>query len=72
MGISAETLVSWQGVCSDAASFDLTGALLATALQEVQAAVEVALMKRDGEAQVGRLPLAPSSVRQHSWSLVPC
>ncbi|EIE26626.1 DNA repair helicase [Coccomyxa subellipsoidea C-169] len=41
-----------EGVCSDAASFDLTGALLGTALQDVQAAVEVALLKRDGEAQL--------------------
>ncbi len=46
-----------QGVCSDAASFDLTGAMLASALQEVQAAVEVALLKRDGEAQVRTLHL---------------
>lgn len=43
-----------QGVCSDAASFDLTGALLATAQQEVLAALEVALLKRDGEEQVSR------------------
>ncbi len=53
--------VPWQGVCSDAASFDLTGALLGTALQDVQAAVEVALLKRDGEAQVRTLP----STAQH-------
>ncbi|KAK9916347.1 hypothetical protein WJX75_001590 [Coccomyxa subellipsoidea] len=49
-----------EGVCSDAASFDLTGALLATALQEVQAAVEVALMKRDGEAQAGPAAEGPN------------
>ncbi|BDA40755.1 Regulator of telomere elongation helicase 1 [Coccomyxa sp. Obi] len=49
-----------EGVCSDAASFDLTGALLASALQEVQAAVEVALLKRDGEAQGGPAAEGPN------------
>jgi len=40
-----------QGVCSDAGSFDLTGANLGAAIQEVVAAVEVALVRRDSEGQ---------------------
>ena len=40
-----------QGVCSDAGSFDLTGANLGAAIQEVLAAVEVALVRRDSEGQ---------------------
>jgi len=42
---------SVQGVCSDAGSFDLTGANLGAAIQEVVAAVEVALVRRDSEGQ---------------------
>ena len=38
-------------MCSDAASFDLTGANLGAAIQEVLAAVEVALVRRDNEGQ---------------------
>lgn len=60
------TDVVMQGVCSDAASFDLTGALLASALQEVQAAVEVALLKRDGEAQVNT-PCTYPCLGQDTW-----
>lgn len=40
-----------QGVCSEAGSFDLTGAKLGSAIQEMLAAVEVALVKRDSEGQ---------------------
>lgn len=40
-----------QGVCSEAASFDLTGAKLGTAIQEVMTAVEIALVRRDSEGQ---------------------
>ena len=50
-----------QGVCSDAGSFDLTGAKLGTAIQEVNAAVEVALVRRDNERQTDRQVLAMAS-----------
>ena len=50
-----------QGVCSDAGSFDLTGAKLGTAIQEVNAAVEVALVRRDNERQTDRQVLALGS-----------
>ena len=40
-----------QGVCSEAGSFDLTGAKLGSAIQEMLAAVEIALVKRDSEGQ---------------------
>ena len=38
-----------QGVCSEAGSFDLTGAKLGSAIQEMLAAVEIALVKRVSE-----------------------
>lgn len=49
--------VTWlhgvQGVCSESASFDLPAAVLAASVQEVQTALEVALVRREesGPAQ---------------------
>ena len=50
-----------QGVCSEAGSFDLTGAKLGSAIQEMLAAVEVALVKRDSKGQ-SHSQVTPSSI----------
>lgn len=43
-----------QSVCSESASFDLPAGVLASCVQEVQSALEVALVRReDGAAQRG-------------------
>ena len=47
-------LLCLQGVCSESASFDLPAAVLAACVQEIQSALEVALVRReDGSAQRG-------------------
>ena len=54
-------------MCSDAGSFDLTGANLGAAIQEVLAAVEVALVRRDNEGQTdAQVSSAPQSCFQSS------
>ncbi len=43
-----------QGVCSESASFDLPAGVLASCVQEVQSALEIALVRREnGSAQRG-------------------
>ena len=43
-----------QSVCSESASFDLPAGILASCVQEVQSALEIALVRReDGAAQRG-------------------
>lgn len=60
-----------QGVCSDAGSFDLTGAKLGAAIQEVNAAVEVALVRRENERQTDRqVPMLASPILPITCSAV--
>ena len=60
-----------QGVCSDAGSFDLTGAKLGAVIQEVSAAVEVALVRRENERQTDRqVPMLASSILPITCSAV--
>lgn len=44
--------VDVQGVCSESASFDLPAAVLAASVQEVQTALEVALVRREDSGPV--------------------
>lgn len=59
-----------QGVCSDSASFDLPAAVLAACVQEVQTALEIALVRREDRAGVtGRGDGAVIGLCSLSWFL---
>ena len=52
--ITTHMLMALQSVCSESASFDLPAGVLASCVQEVQSALEIALVRReDGAAQRG-------------------
>ena len=61
-------------MCSEAGSFDLTGAKLGSAIQEMLAAVEIALVKRDSEGQTHAQVILPTICIPDRWlcSSSPC
>ena len=65
--------VCLQGVCSDSASFDLPAVVLAACVQEVQSALEIALVRQeDGTAHKGSEIFVAGAGTQLSLSLHCC